>query len=613
MADNQTQATPAYTEKTVENIGVFPWQTGLAAAVNDTYSYANSSYFCAVIAGYYRDYAFRYIRPACQWLDGYVPAIHWSGSGILSTHIASCLINGITKTLVGEKLIFKAKGKSDQDALDTLDFVSEWSTKVNIKKSIRNAIGYTLGVGTGFLKMNKRANGDVWWEGVRFDNGFYLANASNEVQDATFLLRSYTDTRKDGSTRQFFLVEHRFYEKRDPIIVKKVDPVTGAITYETIKNRGYDAKVEYKVHYAAAQSLNNMMATHENGKSTVGWSEIPKEIRKAIKEDYALLRIDEPRLLGFPNLGVEVLLNDEGDISLPTGSNFGRSLIVPVQDDLLIYEIAEAYAVRDMYNGKGTVYVPKNLNIGNLGAGMPDIQLKTTVAPDGQIRSDGNTITAKPQATAIAGPAAMNPLEGLSDKFETVPGTNPEDQAIVVNQFELRADQWQMIQENALRRIAIKWSMSPKVLASFLAQGTVQMTATQIDSEDDISIAFINDKRANFIGAINRLLETTLNYYSKPTNVEVQFASPSLVNKDRILDRVIKKLQAGLCTVEDAVREINPDLDEKTIQAKVAEIKNQQLQMQIAAMTEMNAQGGFGNNYDDLGGENLQGSTSPIQ
>ena len=609
MADNNSNPN---VEKTVESIGVAPWQTGLSAVVNDTYSYANSSYFCAVIAGYYRDYAFRYIRPSVQWLDGYVPAIHWGGSGIMSTRIASSLINGITKTLVGEKLIFKALGKKDQDALDVLDFVSNWATKVNIKKAVRNAIGYTLAVGTGFLKANKRADGTVWWEGIRFDNGFYLANASNEVQDASFLLRSYTDTRKDGSSRQFYLVEHRFYQKRKPLIKKVEDPVTGKISYQTIKDNGYDAMVEYRVHFASSQSLNNMMSTYEGDKSTVGWSEIPKEIRRAIKEDYALIRIDEPTLLGFPNLGVEVLLNDEGDISLPTGSNFGRGLIVPVIDDFIIYEIAEAYMLRDMYNGKGTVYVPKALNLGSLGAGMPDIQLKATPVADGQIRSDGVTVMKNPNPTAYQ-PTGMSPLEGMSDKYEVIPGSNPDEQAVVVNQFDLRADQWQTIQENTLRRIAIKWGMSPKVLASFLAQGTVQMTATQIDSEDDISIAFINDKRANFIGAINRLLETTLNFYGKPTNVEVQFASPSLVNKDRILDRVIKKLQAGLCTLDDAIREINPDLDEKTLQAKVEELKAEQLKQQLAALTEMNQEGGFGNNYDDLGGANLQGSTTPAQ
>ena len=609
MAENQNANV---VDTPIDNIGVATWQSGLAAAVNDTYSYANSSYFCAVIAGYYRDYAFRYIRPSVQWLDGYVPAIHWGGSGIMSTRIASSLINGITKTIVGEKLVYKIIGDKTPDALETLEFTSKWGDKVNIKKAVRNAIGYSLAIGTSFLKANKRANGDIWWEGVRFDNGFYLANASDEVKEATFLLRSYTDTRKEKGP-QYYLVERRFYQEHKPKITKVTDPVTGQVSYVPEQNPPkYDAMVEYKVHRASAQSLNNMMATNDGEKSTVGWQEIPKEIRRAIKSDYSIIRIDKPVLLGLPNLGVEVLLNDEGDISLPTGSNFGRGLIVPVIDDFLIYEIAQAYMLRDMYNGKGTVYIPKNLNLGSLGAGMPNIELKQTPVADGQIRSDGNTIAGQKNPSAFI-PAAINPLDGLGDKYEQVPGVNPEDQQIVVNQFELRADQWQMIQENTLRRIAIKWGMSPKVLASFLAQGTVQMTATQIDSEDDISIAFINDKRSNFKAAINRLIETTLNYYGKPHNVEIQFASPSLVNKDRILDRVIKKLQAGLCTLDDAVREINPDLDEKTIQSKVDELKAEQLKAQLAALTEMNPEGGFGNNYDDLGGDNLGGSTSPVQ
>ena len=611
MAENQSANV---TETPIDSIGVASWQSGLAAAVNDTYSYANSSYFCAVIAGYYRDYAFRYIRPSVQWLDGYVPAIHWGGSGIMSTRIASSLINGVTKTIVGEKLIYKVLGEKTDDSLDTLEFTSKWGDKANIKKAVRNAIGYSLAVGTSFLKANKRANGDIWWEGVRFDKGFYLANASDEVKEATFLLRSYTDTRKEKGP-QYYLVERRFYKEHKPKITKVVDPATGQVSYIPEPDAPkFDAMVEYKVHRASAQSLNNMMATNDGEKSTVGWNEIPKDIRRAIKNDYAVLRIDEPQLLGLPNLGVEVLLNDERDISLPTGSNFGRGLIVPVIDDFLIYEIAQAYMLRDMYNGKGTVYVPKNLNLGNLGAGMPDIQIKATPLPNDQIRSDANTIAGPGRNPSAFVPTAMNPLDGLSDKYELVPGTNPDEQAIVVNQFELRADQWQMIQENALRRIAIKWGMSPKVLASFLAQGTVQMTATQIDSEDDISIAFINDKRANFKRAINRLIETTLNYYGKPHNVEVEFASPSLINKDRILDRVIKKLQAGLCTLDDAVREINPDLDEKTLQSKVKELKAEQLQAQLAALTQMNpVGGGFGNNYEDLGGANLQGSTSPVQ
>ena len=167
--------------------------------------------------------------------------------------------------------------------------------------------------------------------------------------------------------------------------------------------------------------------------------------------------------------------------------------------------------------------------------------------------------------------------------------------------------------DDCLKRIAVKWGMSPKILSSFLAQGQAQMTATQIDSEDDISIAFITQTRANFKGAINRLLETTLNVYGYTHDVDIQFASPSIVNKDRILDRVLKKLEAGLIDIEEAIREINPDEDEETIQAKVDAAKQQQAMQMLLAQQEMNDEGGFQNNDEDLGGANLRGSTSPLQ
>ena len=79
------------------------FQKGIAQAINDTFSYADNSLFYAMMPVYYQAYAWRYIRPACQWLDGYVPNLHQGGlSGIVSTRIASSLITGLTKQIVGE-------------------------------------------------------------------------------------------------------------------------------------------------------------------------------------------------------------------------------------------------------------------------------------------------------------------------------------------------------------------------------------------------------------------------------------------------------------------------------------------------------------------------------
>lgn len=581
MADEINPA-QAQVEKVVDNADIPAWQTSLAAAVNETYSYANNNLFYAVIPAYYRDYAWRYIRVACQWLDGYVPAIHQSGySGIMSTRIATKLITGLTKQVVGEKLVFKLNDTNVEDAHDTLHFVSKWSDEQNIIKAVFAAIGFALGVGTSVIKINKTDDGKLWWEAVRFDNCFYLASFKNEVKDATFVIRNYTDTREGKSNQQFFLVEHRFWKHYQPEVRKNADG-----SYDVIHKKGdKEAMVEYKVHRVNGTNNQNLMPSSIPN-SSIKWQEIPKDIRDMIKHDYGTLKIDEPQKLGLPNLGVEPLLNGEIDISVPTGTNFGESMIVGIQDDLITYELATSYLVRDMYLGKGTVYMPKSLNLSDVAQGLG------------------------------AGGGASEILGGIGDsRYEYLKGMSPEEQQVIVQQFNLRGLEWQQIKEASLKNIAVKWSMSPKILASFLAN-TGQVTATQIDSEDDMSIAFIYHTRAYFKAALNRLLETTLNYYGYETNVTLDFASPSLINKDRLLDRVIKELQEGLIDLEEAIRTLNPDLEEEAIKVKIDKALQAKQEQMLAALQEMNDVGGsFGpdNGYENLGGENLNGSTAPEQ
>lgn len=617
MAEEQTKAP---VDVAIGNIGVAEWQVGLAAAVNETYTYANSTLFCAEIAGYYRDYAYRYVRPCCQWLDGYVPTLHLNGqTGIISTHIGSKLISGLTTQTVGEKLVLRLESELNEESKQQLKFASEWVKKNKIHKAVRNAVGYSYAIGTSLLKMNRKISGEIWWEAVRFDNCYYIADFTGEVQDAKFCIRNYTNTSAKQNT-QYYLVEHRYWKEYDPKI-KAVQLPNGLTQFQVVHKKGERVPVvEYQVHKAQSQSMKNLMTVKD--RSSIKWGEIPLVIRKAIKNDYALLRIDEPQLLGFTNLGVEALLCNEGDLSIPTGSNFGESMLFGIQDDLITYEVASSYLLRDMYNGKGTVYVPKSMSIGDVAGSIPQLlpegpTVAQQDAASGQVRSDGSNIIRSPVNTGSPfAPAGLgtNPLAGLDgSKFERIPGVSPDEQSAIVQQFEIRAQEWQVVKENALKNIAVKWGVSPKILSSFLAQGTAQMTATQIDSEDDITIAFINAHRSDFREPINRLMETTMNYYGKPANISLDFASPSLINKDRLIDRVTKQLESGLIDEEEAIRTLNPDLDEEKIQEKIDKFKQRQQELMMQQMMEMGASGGFPNNYDDLGGENMNGTTSPIQ
>lgn len=570
----------------IENIGVSEWVTSLAAALNETYSYSNSTLFVAEISGYYKDYALKYIKPAVQWMDGFVPTLHNNGTGIISTRIGSKLLSGMAKQLAGEQLVFRLKSKNDAEGLKTLRKVSDWALKQKIHQAIKNGIGFACGVGTCLVKINKRLNGELWWEPVRFDNCFYLSSFTGEIKEATFLIRNYVDTRPGKNNCQYFLCEHRYWKWFEPKIVKNPDG-----TYSAAQKKELKPVVEFQVHRATAQSLNNQMAANTT-RSSIGWEEIPYEIRKMIKADYSALRIDEPKPLPYTNLGVEAFINGEGDISIPTGATFGESMIIGIQDDLITYEIASSYLLRDMNNGKGTVYLPKNLSMGDVMAGAPTTNLMSESGTDG---------------IPPAIPTMDNPWAGTPNgPVQTLKGVNPEDQQAIVQQFEVRAAEWQSIKENCLKNIAVKWGMSPKILASFLAQGQAQMTATQIDSEDDISIAFINLHRSYFKQAIDNLIETTLNYYGLDANVECRFASPSLINKDRLLNRIIQEYQAGFITLEDAIRELNPDLDEEALQTKIEKAQSMQQEQALAAMMGMNEiGGGFGPEADAMKGSTI--------
>lgn len=556
-------------EVKVTDAGMTTWQRGLAAAINNTYNYSNSSLFIGTLPAYYRDYAWRYLRQAICWLDGYVPELHYQGeSGIMSTRIATALIGGFAKQVVGEKLIFKPNdAEFDDKAKEALRKISKWAADNNVIKAVYAAVGFSLGLGTSLLKINISKFKEPWWEGVRFDNCFYFADFKNEVKDATFLIKSYIDTtiNQGASKEQFYLVEHRFY-KTYTIKDKLMEKLPNGKINVLHKVGDTEPMVEYKVYSVHGTTMNNTMPNITSS-STLNWENIPSKIRKMIKENYSAIRINEPQPLGLADLGVYPLLNGNIDLGIPTGTNFGESKIVPIQSDLIMYEVAESYLLRDMYLGKGTVYVPKSLSLADVnGLGNDSVMV------------------------------------GLGEgKIEKVSGLDPDKQSIVVQQFNIRVEEWQKAKENALKSIAVKWGMSVKVLASFLANGAAQMTATQVDSEDDLSVATIVHTRAYFEDAINKALETTLNFMGIENNFKIGFASPSLLNKDRLLNRIVEELNNGLIDIEDAIRELNPDLDEEALQLKIEKAKINQQAMLMQNMTELGPDGNPINPEESLG------------
>ena len=167
--------------------------------------------------------------------------------------------------------------------------------------------------------------------------------------------------------------------------------------------------------------------------------------------------------------------------------------------------------------------------------------------------------------------------------YETIPGLNPDTQKPVVTQFEIRAAEHETKQNAILKSIATSIGMSPRVIASYLVNGN-EKTAEQTHSEDDTVTNWIKTHRQDYIPGLNRIIETVLSYNGIIDNVEVRFASDGLMNEERRLENIKARMEMGLLSLEDAVREYYTDLDEVQLKQKIdSALKQQQLNQEQQA------------------------------
>ena len=544
-------------------------QQSMAVNVNRTYSYANNSVFFATVSSAYYDYYFRVIKTSQEWIDGYVVGFHDQQNGIFSTKLAASLVSGIANQIVGEQVGFTNGTKVQDDK--ALDFVShEWAEKVDLTTKIKQLASYGVGLGTSALKLNSTLSGECWVDVVRLDYMKFSQTGKNELQEAEFFVRCYEDT--DGKTSaNYLLTERRYYED------------TREYKYETIN--GVKKKFEvgakkpmsvFKVYKYVGQQLTNQQVATPKGQS-LNWDELPKRVRNTIKEDYGTLRIGEPTSLPFNNLGVFMYRFNGFDVAT-LNSPFGTCMVWNIQSELYAYDLAFSFRIRDMFLGKGTVGIPKSLTQSSLVGGMTiheNEQSNPNFAP--QFKS------VPTQQTAILS-------NQMPNSYELIDGLDPTTQKPIVNQFDLRVEQWSKEEDDILRRIATKIQMSPKVIASYLGLSMNAKTATETDSEDDTIVSWVNNQRHHLEKPINDLIETVLNFFGKEGNVVVKFATPSYVNATRRLEMVEKEYNDGFIDLEEAIRRLNPDMDEKQLAEKVQkaqvrqkEIENQR-QMQLDSL-----------------------------
>ena len=511
-------------------------------AVNQTFTYANNSLFYAAINPTYYDYYNRIVRVNLEWFDGYVTGLHSNYNGVLSTRIATALVNGIISNVFATKLVYdRANDKEDYKAVD---FFSKWSKEHHFLESIKTLAKFSGASGTAILKLNQ-SYGDLWCQTLRQDQFVFSTNSKGDIEEITMFMKPYEDL--NSKHDNYFVVEKRYFTK-DVEITKNVELVDGKIKAFKRKPNKKVPVSEFKVLHYQGRILQNTMIGGA-GMASLKWHDLPSSVREKIRKDFSTYRFDEPQVLPFKNsLGCFMLQINGKDPTISTGA-LGYSFLTDVRSLLIEYELINAYAMRDMYNAQGQVAVPKAMSMNDLD---------------------------------------NSPYNVNKSNYELYPG-DPDKQSPIITQFDLRADEWIKKKNDCLQKMATTLGMSPKVIASYLNtawSNSFGKTATEVESDDSNNQIFLEDKRENVVSFLNEVISLILKFYGFSSVVNARFLKTNSNPTSQDLRDIDFKFQNGYIDLREALREMNPTITEQELD--VLEEKAQARQEEINSRKQIN-------------------------
>lgn len=552
MAEEMTISDIGLNTKQYDNFKYMNW------AINQTFTYANNTPFYALVNPVYYDYYNRIVRTNLEWFDGYVQGFHNQQNGVMSTRIATAIVNGIIGNVFQKKLVFDRVDKNgDYTAVDRLN---EWVRKDNFLGKIKLASKYSGASGTSVIKINQNYK-ELYTQALRQDQFFFETDFQGNITKITTFLKSYVNVFKshDQNTEQnFFVVETRYYSN-DIDIPTTIKNLNGEDKIYYKKPTKPMPVVEYKVLYYQGRMFYNTMANKQNEQS-LNFHDLPKGFRDILKKDFTDIRFDKPQLLPFTDLGCYILQINGQDPTIPNGM-FGQSFLTDIRSCLVEYELINAYSLRDMYNAQGRVGIPKSLSMNDVnGQGVFDTNM-------------GN--------------------------YETFSG-DPEKQKPIITQFEIRATEWSNKKDDCLKKMATILGMSPKVIASYInPRGGFGKTATEVENDEASSQTFIEDRRQNLTNVLNKIMSTILKFYGFAQKVTARFIEGENRMSPLQVKTIIFKYQQGLIDLKEATRELNPNASESEVEELVLRARERQKEMLTMPTSDIDNFGKFMNDTEE--------------
>ena len=124
-----------------------------AVANQKARQWVNNEDFYSVIPSPYKPFYDNWVKLWLSWYDGYVPWIHGGQNGLISTGIATTIVNRAADSVFGGNLMFsnaripkiripKENGKTIGAALDFI--TNKWTKDTNFRTVAKRAIRYAF-------------------------------------------------------------------------------------------------------------------------------------------------------------------------------------------------------------------------------------------------------------------------------------------------------------------------------------------------------------------------------------------------------------------------------------------------------------------------------------
>jgi hypothetical protein len=493
----------------------------IGTSYNQYFTWNNNSAFYTIAPTYLFSFYNQNVRVWDMWNTGWVLNFHSIKKGILPTQFAGSLCQKVADLIYGEGVIFETTADKNVKN-DNLEFINDIDKEIDIKGSIKDGILKSSQLGNSLLKLNSDGE-NLWVDAIAGNRFFVSLDSRGNVVKSRSYVNIYTNgvAKKGEQADSYGLVEERFYEE---------DEDGNRLTL----NGKYIPKVVYKIYKLSARAE---VFDSNPSDISIAFENLPRTVKRAFREEYGDLELDNPVDLGLRNLGVYLLKHTPYVTSIPN-VKLGESCLAKVINYLPKYDAIDSEETADLRISRPKLFLPIGL-------------------------SKGQTTNDEYEST-------------YDVVVEKIPNKSDKEQMPVVFAPTPREEHFIRLKEDIIKKVCGNLGVATSSLFSDIQDSRGNVTAREISSENSNTALYVSNKRKLIMKPVNDMISDILAYYGKEENIKVAFTQAGASNKSVTVDNTVKLVKAGLEIEYQAIKENHPEWTDTQVEEEIAEIHKTQ-------------------------------------